>query len=57
MIARELIDEIVYRNDIEQVIPMERSQVAEVVLGLCFTECGKRLFGFVPCWGCGRSSL
>lgn len=38
-------------NDIEQVIPMERSQVAEVVLGLCFTKCGKRLFGFVPCWG------
>ena len=32
-------------------IPMDRNQVAEIIAGLCFIECGKKLFGFSPCWG------
>lgn len=38
-------------SDIDAPIPMDRHQIAEVVLGLCFIECGRRLFGFIPCWG------
>lgn len=41
----------VVEDDLVTAIPMERNQVAEVTLGLCFIECGKKLFSFSPCWG------
>lgn len=38
-------------TDITFAIDMDRNQAAEVIIGLCFLECGRKLFGFLPCWG------
>lgn len=38
-------------KDISFAIAMDRNQICEITVGLCFIECGKKLFSFSPCWG------